>query len=352
LIAILLDYIIPIIYDSFITLIIVLLILFILRVRDSGIRILFFFLPLIKPFLAVAERLKPDAGAGETPQVYSGIRIPDPNNLFGWFEKIEGSRNLFTADINYFIILIVGLVIILLLLARWFNLYLFYRKLAYEDRVSRDEIPLVYRIIDSFAEKLSIRPPNVSLTHRPYHSPFVVGIRHCTIVIYPNILEVLEQEEKEFLLHHELSHIKRRDNLISWIAMILRDFMFFNPFAYIAYYLIRSEQDSGSDKLVALHSRKPAREIAKALLNAVKKLGDMGVSRPVPDGASGFVNTTSRFFAHFRLRNRIRSIIRNDYMEIRMRVFPRILMYLLFLLILIMQMLIVIDFGQYHIYLR
>ena len=56
------DYIIPVIYDSLVTLIIVLLILFIFRIKDSGIRILFFFLPLIKPFLVVAERLKPNTG--------------------------------------------------------------------------------------------------------------------------------------------------------------------------------------------------------------------------------------------------------------------------------------------------
>jgi beta-lactamase regulating signal transducer with metallopeptidase domain len=352
LIAILIDYIIPIIYNSFGTLIAVLIILFVFRIKDSGIRILFFFLPLIKPFLVVAERLKPRGDIGDAPKVYSGLRIPDPNNLIHQFEEIDAARNFFTADVNYLIIFLVGMAILLLLIIRWFNLYLLYRKLAYEDKVSRDEIPLVYRIIDGFAKKLSIKPPDVSLTHRRYLSPFVVGIRYCTIVIYPNILEVLEQEEKEVLLHHELSHIKRRDNLIGWIAMILRDFMFFNPFAYIAYYLIRAEQDSGSDKLVVSHSQRPAKEIAKNLLNAIKKLDDFGGSGPIPEGASGFVNAPGRFFAHFRLKNRVRSIMANDGKRIRMRLFPRILMYILFVLVLVFQILIVIDIGQYHLYLR
>jgi Zn-dependent protease with chaperone function len=352
LIPVLIDYVIPIIYDSLVTLITVLLILFIFRIKDSGIRILFLFLPLIKPFLVVAERLKPYGDIGEIPKAYSGLRIPNPNNLFGWFEKIEKQQKLFSADINYFILLLVGLAILLLLMIRWFNLYLLYRRLAYEDKVSRDEIPLVYRIIENFAHKLSIKPPDVSLTHRPYYSPFVVGIRYCTIVIYPNILEVLKQEEKEILLHHELSHIKRRDNLIGWIAMILRDFMFFNPFAYIAYYLIRVEQDSGSDKLMISHSQKPGKEIAIILLNAVKKLGELGGKRPEPDGASGFVGIAGRFFAHFRLRNRVRSIVANDGKRIRMRVFPRIMVYILFFLVLVLQILIVIDIGQYNLYLR
>ena len=179
-----------------------------------------------------------------------------------------------------------------------------------------------------------------------------MGIRYCTIVICPNILEVLEQEEKEVLLHHELSHIKRRDNLIGWLAMILRDFMFFNPFAYIAYYLIRTEQDSGSDKLVVSYSRKPAKNIAKNFLNAVKKLSGLDSPGRVPDTASGFATMTGRFLAQLRLRNRVRSIIRNEGKRIRMRVFPRIIMYILFFVVLILQIMIVIDIGQYDLYLR
>ena len=88
-IAILFDYIIPIIYDSFITLIIVLLILFIFRIKDSGIRILFFFLPLIKPFLVISERISYSPAVPSGNAFNSGIRIPDTNNLFRWFDQYE-----------------------------------------------------------------------------------------------------------------------------------------------------------------------------------------------------------------------------------------------------------------------
>ena len=115
---------------------------------------------------------------------------------------------------------------------------------------------------------------------------------------------------------------------------------------------IRAEQDSGSDKLVVSHSPKPAREIAKNLLNAIRKLGELGESRPVPGGASAFTNAAGRFFAHFRLRNRVRSIMANDGKRIRMRLFPRIMMYILFVLVLVFQLLIVIDIGKHHLYLR
>lgn len=52
------DFILVMVYDSFMTLTIVLLILSIFRIRDSNIRIMFLFLPLIKPFLVVLEDFK------------------------------------------------------------------------------------------------------------------------------------------------------------------------------------------------------------------------------------------------------------------------------------------------------
>jgi len=351
-ITILTDYIIPIIYDSFVALAIVLLVLAIFRIRDSSIRIMFFFLPLIKPFLVIAEHFKPHPGFSGSRPVSSGIRLPDPNNLFRWFDEYDTGTNIFITDINYLLIFIAVMAILLLLIIRWFNLYLLYRKLALEDKVTRKEIPRIYRIIDEFSHRISIRPPDVSLTHRHYYSPFVVGVRYCTIVIYPNILEILEQEEKEVILHHEMSHIKRKDNLIGWIAMILRDLLFFNPFAYIAYCLIRAEQDSDSDKLVLVHSRKTAKEIALDLLNAVKKLGDLDALNPAPQGVPGFVTASGRFLAHFRLKNRVRSILKNGSRRIRMRVFPRIIMCILFFLILILQVMVVVNTDQFHLYLR
>jgi len=315
--------------------------------------VLFLFLPLVKPFLVVSEKIS--AGPESVWPVYSGIRIPDPNNLLWWAEwvsKVDVNREVFIADMNYLLIFFIAVVVVVLLIIRWFSLSLLYRRLAYEDKVSREDIPVVYRIIDNFSERLSIRPPDVSLAHRHYYSPFVVGIRYCTIVIYPSILEILELEEKEILLHHELSHIKRKDNLIGWVAMILRDLMFFNPFAYIAYNLIRSEQDRGSDKLVVFHSDRQPKEIARNLLNAVKKLGELGTYRNAPGIASDFFSGAGRFMAHLRLKIRIRTILENDGKRITMGTFPRIMMFIIFFVILVFQVLVVINLGQYQLYLR
>ena len=138
--------------------------------------------------------------------------------------------------------------------------------------MGRKEVPEIYNIIDNFTDKIKLKTPVISLTHRGYFSPFVAGIKNYTIVLSPTLIEKLTWNEKETLIQHELSHIKRKDNLIGWIALILRDFLFFNPFAYIAYNLIRSEQEKDSDKLVVKYSGKPTKEISKNILNIILKM--------------------------------------------------------------------------------
>jgi len=352
LLTILIDYIIPIIYDSFVTLVIVLLFLFIFRIKDSGIRILFFFLPLIKPFLVIAEKFEPHPSYINKQLITPGFRIPDPGNIFGRFDDSKMETLLFLSDTNYLLIFIAVLIILAILIIRWINLYLFYRKLALEEKVTRDDVPAIYDIMDKFAKKAAIKTPDVSLTHRKYISPFVVGIKNVTLVIFPNLFEMLDQPEKEIVLHHELSHVKRKDNLISWIAMILRDLLFFNPFAYIAYFLIRAEQDSGSDKVMVKYSGRPKKEIAKSLLSAIMKLKSTGTEGPVAGPAQALIFSPVKFFSQYRLKNRIRSILRTDQDRISMRVFPRIMMFVLFFLILTLQIFVLITTDNFHMYLR
>ncbi|MCJ7666402.1 MAG: hypothetical protein MUO59_06675, partial [Actinobacteria bacterium] len=207
LLTVLTEYIIPIIYDSFVTLVLVLLILFIFRIKDSGIRVLFFFLPLIKPFLVISERFEPNPGYIDKQIVNSGLRIPDPTNIFSGFKDFD-TFYLFVSDVNYQLIFISVITILVVLIMRWINLYLFYRKLSFEEKVTRDEVPSIYAIMDKFAERTAIRIPSVSLTHSKYISPFVVGVRNITLVISPSLFEILDQSEKETVIHHELSHVK------------------------------------------------------------------------------------------------------------------------------------------------
>lgn len=350
--TVLTEYLIPVIYSSFVTLVIVLFFLFIFRIKDSSIRIMFFFLPLIKPFLVITEKFEPHPNYINQQPVSGGLRMPDPANIFRGLENSTIESKLFVSNINYILIFSAITLIVIALLLRWINLYLFYRRLAFEDKVTPKDVPVIYSIMDEFAEKIGIKIPDVSLTHRRYTSPFVVGVKNFTMVISPNLFEMLENPEKETVIHHELSHVKRKDNLIGWIAMMLKDILFFNPFAYIAYFLIRAEQDSGSDKIMVKYSGRPKKEIAKSLLSAIMKLKETVSGDTITGPAQALSFKPGKIFSQQRLKNRIRSILRTDHNRIRMRIFPRIMMFVLFILILTLQLFLIIDTGDFHIYLR
>jgi beta-lactamase regulating signal transducer with metallopeptidase domain len=346
---ILTDYIIPVIYSSFSSLVVVLFILFIFRIKDSNIRILFFFLPLIKPFITVSEKISRPLFRPELISIF--FRLPDPKNLIGVLERLEKGPAVFS-DLNYLVLLLTIIGIIAILIAKWITLYFFYRKLAYEDLVTRKDVPEIYTIIDDYTRKTKIMTPYVSLTHRHYFSPFVIGIKKIALVLSPRLIDILNKDEKEVLIQHELSHIKRNDNITSWIALILRDLLFFNPFSYIAYSLIKSEQDKDSDKLVVKYTGKPAKEIAKNILNIILKMKSIPALKPSPSSVQALQFLPHSLFSQVRLRNRIKSILNTDPDKIYSSVFPRILMYILFVIILIIQLVIIVNINDFYLFLR
>ncbi|MGZ5551955.1 MAG: M56 family metallopeptidase, partial [Nitrososphaeraceae archaeon] len=263
-----------IIYDSFITLLIILLILAIFRIRDSNIRIMFLFLPLVKPFLIVLEDFKLNENFFISRSGVLGFRFPSPNTIL---ERIDSANDspLFYSNIDTIILLIIFLCILTILLIRWSYLFLFYKRLAYEEKVTEAEIPDIYKILRHYADKFNIHTPQINLTYRNYFSPFVIGIKKPVIVISPVLLDILTYEEKEILLNHELAHIRRHDNLISWLSLIFKDLLFFNPFAYIAYHLIKFEQEKGCDNLILKFSGISPKIIAASVLNIILKIKTM-----------------------------------------------------------------------------
>jgi len=346
---ILTDYIIPVIYSSFSSLVIVLLILFIFRIKDSNIRILFFFLPLIKPFIVIAEKISKAHYQAEPISIF--IRLPDPNNIFRVFKGLEKGPVVFP-DINYSVLLLIIISIIAILIAKWIILYLFYRNLAYEDVVTRKDVPEIYTIIDDYTRKTKIKAPYVSLTHGHYLSPFIVGIKKIALVLSPRLIDTLNTGEKEVLIQHELSHIKRNDNITNWAALILRDLLFFNPFSYIAYSLIKSEQDKDSDKLVIKYTGRPVKEIARNILGIILKMKSIPAIKPSPQSAHGLQFIPHSLFSQVRLRNRITSILNTDPDKIYSHIFPKIMLFFLFVILLIIQLVFIIKINDFYLFLR
>lgn len=352
-IVLLFNYILVIIYESAISLVIVLLLLFIFRIKDSNIRILFFFLPLIKPFFIIIEKIDFNKEYFKYRPGIMGFRFPLPGTIFGQLKPIEKDIINFS-DINHIIIYTILISIIIILIIRWTNLYIFYRHLAYEEKVNRTDVPEIYEIIDNFILKVKLKCPNVSLTHKKILSPFIIGVKQNTLVLPPTLIENISFSEKETLIQHELSHAKRKDNLIGWVALILKDLLFFNPFAYITYLIIKTEQEKACDKLLLEFSGKSSKEIATDILNLILKIKNLKDPNRIHHE---YINKGYNFAPMQMLNNRIINIrvnllISTKIEKIHMKRIIKILMLFLFIILLLIQVVFVIRINNLFIFLR
>jgi beta-lactamase regulating signal transducer with metallopeptidase domain len=280
-----------------------------------------------------------------------GIRLPSPAFFINRFEPFF--KNPFEySNLNDLIIFITILLILLLLLLRWLLLYFFYKNIPFKNYKS-SSISEIESILINSSNILKVKKPILKLAIIYRFSPFIIGIKKPYIVLPIPLAVVLSKQEKEILILHELAHIKRNDNIISWAALILRDLLFFNPIAYITYFLIKHEQEKASDKLVLFCIKKDNRELAKNILNIFLKIK----KNDYEDGKSIFnyqVSSfiTSKFIDSKLLEFRVRSILETKKNKIYLNKLNRVIMVIFFIITLLIQIVIIIKFNNFYIFLR
>ncbi len=91
------------------------------------------------------------------------------------------------------------------------------RELRYEDA------PDLHRIVERLSHQASIPKPRIYLIPSQNPNAFATGRNpdHAVLAVTEGILSILNQEELEGVLSHELAHIRNRDILIGSIAATL-----------------------------------------------------------------------------------------------------------------------------------
>jgi heat shock protein HtpX len=89
--------------------------------------------------------------------------------------------------------------------------------------VGRDDLPRVYNIVERLAQKVSLPMPKVYLIPTDSPNAFATGRNpnHASVAVTQGILGLLNDDELEGVLAHELGHVRNRDILISSIAATL-----------------------------------------------------------------------------------------------------------------------------------
>jgi heat shock protein HtpX len=89
--------------------------------------------------------------------------------------------------------------------------------------VSREDLPRVYNIVERLAQKVGLPTPKVYIIPTDSPNAFATGRNpnHASVAVTQGILGLLNDEELEGVLAHELGHVRNRDILISSIAATL-----------------------------------------------------------------------------------------------------------------------------------
>jgi len=121
-----------------------------------------------------------------------------------------------------------GMVIAFLLsVAMNFTAYFFSDKIALKmyraQPVTREELPRAYQVVERLAAKDGLPMPKIYVIPSESPNAFATGRnpQHASVAVTHGILSLLNDEELEGVLAHELGHVKNRDILTSSIAATL-----------------------------------------------------------------------------------------------------------------------------------
>ena len=108
-----------------------------------------------------------------------------------------------------------------------FGTYFFSDKLALKmynaQPVSRDELPRAYAAVERLTAKQGLPMPKIYVLPTDSPNAFATGRnpQHASVAVTRGILQLLDDEELEGVLAHELGHVRNRDILTSSIAATL-----------------------------------------------------------------------------------------------------------------------------------
>ena len=89
--------------------------------------------------------------------------------------------------------------------------------------VTRDQLPRVYQVVERLTQKAGLPMPKIYVIPTESPNAFATGRNpyHASVAVTQGILNLLNDEELEGVLAHELGHVNNRDILISSIAATL-----------------------------------------------------------------------------------------------------------------------------------
>src|ERR1700740_1784583 len=89
--------------------------------------------------------------------------------------------------------------------------------------VTREQLPRLYAVMERLAGKANLPLPKLYLVPEAAPNAFATGRnpRHASVAVTEGLLELMNDDELEGVIAHELSHVRNYDILISSVAATL-----------------------------------------------------------------------------------------------------------------------------------
>jgi heat shock protein HtpX len=126
----------------------------------------------------------------------------------------------------------ITLMVSAMLLAQWYFSDKMVLWFAGAKIVSRDQLPQVHEIVEKLVQRSNLPKPKVAVVNSRMPNAFATGKSHksSVVAVTTGLLDILDYDELEAVIGHELSHVKSRDVLVLTLASI---------FSVVASFLMR-----------------------------------------------------------------------------------------------------------------
>lgn len=150
--------------------------------------------------------------------------------------------------------------------------------------------PDIQTLADELGRRIHTDRVRVFLSFSEQPLAFTCGIFRPMIILSTWMIDHLDRRELEAVLAHEMEHVARRDYLVVWLSLVLRDAFFYLPTCHIAYRQLQHEKELACDDMTVRVTRRPlalASALAKVWQNVVAEprfLAAFGAAQPLVKG--------------------------------------------------------------------
>ncbi len=111
--------------------------------------------------------------------------------------------------------------------------------------VAKQDAPELYNIVENLAITAGLPMPKVYIVNDPAPNAFATGRNpeHAVVAVTTGLLSILDRNELEGVVAHEMAHIGNRDMLVMTVAVVLAGFV-----AIIADFFSRALMFGGGDR--------------------------------------------------------------------------------------------------------